>query len=122
MTGESMPADVTVGDTVLGGTVCVGGRLVVKATRLGADTHLAHMLRLVEEAQNQKANVQRLADRIAGVFVPAVIGVALLTLAGWLLAGGTNEEAFERGAFRADHRVPVRTWPGDSHRADGGLR
>ncbi len=94
MTGESMPADVTVGDTVLGGTVCVGGRLVVKATRLGADTHLAHMLRLVEEAQNQRANVQRLADRIAGVFVPAVIGVALLTLAGWLLAGGTNEEAF----------------------------
>jgi P-type Cu+ transporter len=94
MTGESMPADVTVGDTVLGGTVCVGGRLVVRATRLGADTHLAQMLRLVEDAQNQKANVQRLADRIAGVFVPAVIGVALITLAGWLLAGGTNEQAF----------------------------
>ena len=52
------------------------------------------MLRLVEDAENQKANVQRLADRIAGVFVPAVIGIALLTLAGWLLAGGTNEEAF----------------------------
>ena len=94
MTGESMPADVTVGDTVLGGTVCAGGRLVVSATRLGADTHLAQMLRLVEDAQNQKANVQRLADRIAGVFVPAVIGIALITLAGWLLVGGTNEEAF----------------------------
>jgi len=94
MTGESMPADVTVGDTVLGGTVCVGGRLVVRATRLGADTHLAQMLRLVEDAQNQKANVQRLADRIASVFVPAVIGIALVTLAGWLLAGGTNEQAF----------------------------
>ena len=95
MTGESMPADVTVGDTVLGGTVCVGGRLVVKATRLGADTQLAQMLRLVEDAQNQKANVQRVADRIAGVFVPAVIGIALVTLAGWLLIGGTNEEAFD---------------------------
>ena len=94
MTGESMPADVTVGDTVLGGTVCVGGRLVVRAMRLGTDTHLAQMLRLVEDAQNQKANVQRLADRIAGVFVPAVIGIALITLAGWLLAGGTDEQAF----------------------------
>ncbi len=94
MTGESMPVDVTVGDTVLGGTVCVGGRLVVRATKLGAETHLAQMLRLVEDAQNQKANVQRLADRIAGVFVPAVIGIALITLAGWLLAGKSNEEAF----------------------------
>ncbi len=94
MTGESVPADVTVGDTVLGGTVCVGGRLVVRATRLGAETQLAQMLRLVEDAQNQKADVQRLADRIAGVFVPAVIAIALVTLAGWLLVGGTNEEAF----------------------------
>ncbi len=94
MTGESMPTDVTVGDAVLGGTVCVGGRLVVRATRLGADTHLAQMLRLVEDAQNQKADVQRLADRIAGVFVPAVIGIALLTLTCWLLLGGTNQEAF----------------------------
>jgi P-type Cu+ transporter len=94
MTGESMPADVTLGDTVLGGTVCVGGRLVVRATRLGADTYLAQMLRLVEDAQNQKANVQRLADRIAGIFVPAVVGIALITLAGWLLVGGTNEQAF----------------------------
>jgi Cu+-exporting ATPase len=94
MTGESMPADVAVGDTVLGGTVCVGGRLVVRATRIGADTHLAHMLRLVEDAQNQKAHVQRVADRIAGVFVPVVVGIALATLAAWLLVGGTNEQAF----------------------------
>lgn len=94
MTGESMPADVAVGDTVLGGTVCVGGRLVVRATRIGGDTHLAHMLRLVEDAQNQKAHVQRVADRIAGVFVPVVVGIALATLAGWLLVGGTNEQAF----------------------------
>ena len=94
MTGESVPADVTVGDAVLGGTVCVGGRLVVRATKLGADTQLAQMLRLVEDAQNQKADVQRLADRIAGVFVPAVICIALITLAGWLLLGGTHEEAF----------------------------
>ena len=74
--------------------MCVGGRLVVRATRLGAETQLAQMLRLVEDAQNQKADVQRLADRIAGVFVPTVIGIALVTLAGWLLVGGTNEEAF----------------------------
>ena len=94
MTGESVPADVTVGDTVLGGTVCVGGRLVVRATKVGAETQLAQMLRLVEDAQNQKADVQRVADRIAGVFVPAVIGIALVTLAGWLLVGGTDEEAF----------------------------
>ena len=94
MTGESVPADVTVGDTVLGGTVCAGGRLVVMATKLGADTQLAQMLRLVEDAQNQKADVQRLADRIAGVFVPVVVAIALITLACWLLLGGTNEEAF----------------------------
>ena len=94
MTGESVPADVTVGDTVVGGTVCVGGRLVVRATKLGSDTQLAQMLRLVEDAQNQKADVQRLADRIAGVFVPVVIGITLVTLMAWLLIGGTSEQAF----------------------------
>lgn len=94
MTGESVPADVTVGEPVLGGTVCVGGRLVVRATKLGAQTQLAQMLRLVEDAQNQKADVQRLADRIAGVFVPCVIGISVLTLFGWLVTGGTSEEAF----------------------------
>ena len=121
VTGESVPADVIVGDTVLGGTVCVGGRLVVRATKVGAETQLAQMLRLVEDAQNQKADVQRVADRIAGVFVPAVIGIALVTLAGWLLVGGTDEEAFERGALRLDHCLSVRTGPGNPDCVDGGL-
>ncbi len=94
MTGESLPADVTTGDQVLGGTVAVGGRLVVRATKVGVDTQLAQMVRLVEDAQNQKAGVQRLADRVTGVFVPAVLVIALLTLIGWLWAGGSTEQAF----------------------------
>ena len=73
MTGESLPVDVGPGDPVVGGTVAVGGRLVVRATKVGRDTQLAHMLRLVEDAQNEKAAVQRLADRISAVFVPAVL-------------------------------------------------
>lgn len=71
-----------------------GGRLVVRAARVGSDTQLAQMARLVEEAQNGKAQVQRLADRVSGVFVPVVIGLALLTLAGWLLAGASASAAF----------------------------
>jgi P-type Cu+ transporter len=94
LTGESVPVDVTVGDLVVGGTVCVGGRLVVRAAKVGADTQLAHMLRLVEEAQNQKAAVQRLADRVAGVFVPVVVGISILTFVGWIWADGTTEQAF----------------------------
>jgi len=94
MTGESLPVDVAPGDRVVGGTVSVGGRLVVRATSVGRDTQLAHMVRLVEDAQNEKAAVQRLADRISGVFVPAVLGIAVVTLAGWLLAGGSSERAF----------------------------
>ena len=94
MTGESLPVDVALGDRVVGGTVSVGGRLVVEATKVGRDTRLAHMVRLVENAQNEKAAVQRLADRIAGVFVPAVLGIALVTLAVWLLVGGATEHAF----------------------------
>jgi Cu+-exporting ATPase len=94
MTGESVPEEVGPGDRVVGGTVAVGGRLVVRATEVGLDTQLAHMVRLVEEAQHQKAAVQRLADRIAAVFVPAVIVAALATLAGWLLAGSAGEQAF----------------------------
>ncbi len=93
-TGESMPADVGPGDAVIGGTVVVGGRLVVRATSVGSDTQLAHMVRLVEDAQNQKAAVQRLADRISGVFVPAVLAIAVGTLIGWLLGGGSTEHAF----------------------------
>jgi len=94
MTGESLPADVAPGDRVVGGTVSVGGRLVVRATSVGRDTQLAHMVRLVEDAQNEKAAVQRVADRISGVFVPTVLAIAVVTLAGWLLAGGSSERAF----------------------------
>ncbi len=94
MTGESLPVDVAPGDDVVGGTVAVGGRLVVRATKVGRDTQLAHMIRLVENAQNQKAAVQRLADRIAAVFVPAVLVIALMTLAVWLLVEGPTERAF----------------------------
>ena len=97
MTGESLPVDVIPGDRVVGGTVSVGGRLVVQATKVGGDTQLAHMVRLVENAQNEKAAVQRLADRIAGVFVPAVLVTALVTLAAWLLVGGSSQQAFSAG-------------------------
>ena len=94
MTGESLAVDVAPSDQVFGGTIAVGGRLVVRATKVGRDTQLAHMMRLVEDAQNDKAAVQRLADRISGVFVPAVLVFAALTLSGWLLAGGSAEQAF----------------------------
>ncbi|MGC0377195.1 heavy metal translocating P-type ATPase [Streptomyces sp. SAI-229] len=94
LTGESVPVDVTVGDTVTGATVNAGGRLVVEATRIGADTRLARMAKLVEEAQNGKAQVQRLADRIAGVFVPAVLLIAAGTFGTWLGATGDTVAAF----------------------------
>ncbi|ELS53426.1 heavy metal translocating P-type ATPase [Streptomyces viridochromogenes] len=84
LTGESVPVDVTVGDAVTGATVNAGGRLVVEATRVGADTQLARMAKLVEDAQNGKAEVQRLADRISAVFVPAVILLAVATFGAWL--------------------------------------
>lgn len=87
MTGESVPVDVHPGDAVTGGTVSVSGRLVVRATKVGAETQLAQMMQLVERAQNEKAAVQRLADRISGIFVPIVLVVAAATLAGWLLTG-----------------------------------
>jgi heavy metal translocating P-type ATPase len=93
MTGESVPGEIGAGDTVLGGTVALAGRLVVRATRVGKDTQLAQLVALVERAQTEKAGVQRLADRISGVFVPIVIGLALVTLAGWLLTGGSLEHA-----------------------------
>ena len=94
LTGESVPVEVGPGDAVTGATVNAGGRLVVRATRVGSDTQLAQMARLVEEAQNGKAQVQRLADRVSGVFVPLVLGLALVTLAGWLLAGAAASAAF----------------------------
>ncbi|MFF0135744.1 heavy metal translocating P-type ATPase [Streptomyces sp. NPDC005227] len=94
LTGESVPVDVTVGATVTGATVNAGGRLVVEATRIGADTQLARMARLVEDAQNGKAEVQRLADRISGVFVPVVLLIALGTFAVWIAATGDPAAAF----------------------------
>lgn len=87
LTGESVPVEVGEGDGVTGATVNVGGRLVVRAVRVGDDTQLAHMAKLVEEAQSGKADVQRLADRISAVFVPVVIGIALATLGAWLAFG-----------------------------------
>ncbi|WP_329217587.1 heavy metal translocating P-type ATPase [Streptomyces sp. NBC_01485] len=94
LTGESVPADVGPGDAVTGATVNAGGRLVVEATRIGADTRLARMARLVEEAQTGKAEVQRLADRISGIFVPVVLLIALATFGGWLGVTGDTVAAF----------------------------
>ncbi|WP_411093997.1 heavy metal translocating P-type ATPase [Streptomyces sp. 021-3] len=94
LTGESVPVDVAPGDQVTGATVNTGGRLTVEATRIGADTQLARMARLVEQAQNGKAAVQRLADRVSAVFVPVVLVLALGTLVGWLLATDDATAAF----------------------------
>ncbi|RSS01290.1 cation-translocating P-type ATPase [Streptomyces sp. WAC00469] len=94
LTGESVPVDVGVGDAVTGATVNAGGRLVVEATRVGADTQLARMAKLVEDAQNGKAQVQRLADRISAVFVPVVLLIALGTLVGWLFVSGDVTASF----------------------------
>ena len=94
LTGESVPVEVGVGDVVTGATVNAGGRLVVRATRVGAETQLAQMARLVEDAQNGKAQVQRLADRISGVFVPVVIALAVAVLGFWVGTGTGLEAAF----------------------------
>jgi Cu+-exporting ATPase len=94
LTGESVPQEVAEGDAVTGATVNSGGRLVVRATRVGADTQLAQMAQLVKDAQSGKARVQRLADRISGVFVPIVLAIALVTLIVWLLTGHGAEAAF----------------------------
>ncbi|RSN54188.1 heavy metal translocating P-type ATPase [Amycolatopsis sp. WAC 04182] len=94
LTGESVPVEVVPGDTVAGATVNAGGRLVVRATRVGADTQLAQMAKLVEAAQTGKAQVQRLADRVSAVFVPIVIALAAGTLMFWLGTGGSVAAAF----------------------------
>ncbi|MCI2238379.1 heavy metal translocating P-type ATPase [Paenibacillus sp. TRM 82003] len=94
LTGEPVPVEVGVGDAVTGATVNAGGRLVVRATSVGAGTRLAQMARMVEDAQSGKAAVQRLADRVSGVFVPVVLLISLATLAGWLLTGHGAEAAF----------------------------
>ena len=94
LTGESVPVEVGPGDSVVGATVNAGGRIVVRATRIGSDTQLAQMARLVEEAQNGKAEVQRLADRVSGIFVPIVIALAVATLGFWLGTGAGLTAAF----------------------------
>jgi P-type Cu+ transporter len=94
LTGESVPVEVRPGDTVVGATVNAGGRLVVRASRIGSDTQLAQMARMVTEAQNGKAQVQRLADRVSGVFVPLVIALAAGTLGFWLGTGNGSTLAF----------------------------
>lgn len=94
VTGESVPVEVREGDPVTGATVNAGGRIVVRATRVGDDTRLAQIARLVDAAQAGKADVQRLVDRISAVFVPVVIGIAILTLAAWLLLGNDPASAF----------------------------
>ncbi|MFH8799440.1 heavy metal translocating P-type ATPase [Streptomyces sp. NPDC017936] len=94
LTGESVPVDVGPGDPVTGATVNAGGRLVVEAARIGADTRLARMARLVEDAQNGKAEVQRLADRVAGIFVPVVLLIASAAFGGWLGLTGDTVAAF----------------------------
>lgn len=93
MTGEAKPTRVRPGGQVIGGTTVLDGRLIVEAAAVGADTQFAGMVRLVEQAQAQKADAQRLADRISSVFVPAVLVIAALTAAGWLIAGGQPDRA-----------------------------
>ena len=97
LTGESVPVEVAPGDSVIGATVNVGGRLIVRATKVGADTALAQIARLVTEAQSGKAAAQRLADRVSGVFVPIVIAIAVATLAFWIGAGAGGAFAFSAG-------------------------
>lgn len=94
LTGESVPVEVAAGDAVVGATVNAGGRLIVRATRVGSDTQLAQMAKLVEDAQSGKADVQRLADRVSGIFVPIVIAIAVATLGAWLGAGFPAAAAF----------------------------
>jgi Cu+-exporting ATPase len=97
MTGESIPAEAVAGDTVVAGTIALSGRLVIRAVEVGPDTQLAHLIALVGRAQADKAAIQRLADRVSGVFVPLVLVAAAVTLAGWLLAGAAAEQAFSAG-------------------------
>ncbi|MDR1118516.1 MAG: HAD-IC family P-type ATPase [Bifidobacteriaceae bacterium] len=94
LTGESVPVEAGPGDQVAGATIAVEGRLVVRATRVGADTALAQIAKLVTDAQSGKAQIQRLADRVSGVFVPVVVGIAVVTLAAWLIATGEPARAF----------------------------
>lgn len=97
VTGEPVPVEVAPGDEVIGATVNANGSLVIEATRVGSDTALAQIIRLVEEAQGSRAEVQRLADRVASVFVPTAIGIALVTLVAWIVTGHDVNDAFTAG-------------------------
>ena len=97
MTGESVPVEAAAGDVVVAGTIALSGRLVVKAVEVGEHTQLAHLIALVGRAQADKAAIQRLADRVSGVFVPLVLTAAAVTLVGWLLVGAAAEQAFSAG-------------------------
>ncbi len=119
VTGESMPAEVGPGDPVTGATVNMSGRLVVRAIQVGSGTLLAQITRLVSQAQATKASAQRLADRIAAVFVPCVIALAVATLGFWLGTGLPAAAAVERGSRRPGGRVPVRARAGYADRPAG---
>ncbi len=97
LTGESMPVEASIGSRVTGGTIAADGRLIVEATSVGDDTRLAHLARLVEDAQSGKSRVQRLADRISSVFVPIVIALAVVTLLVWMIIGGFSGESIAAG-------------------------
>src|SRR6266702_1586701 len=97
MTGEPVPVDASAGDAVTGGTIALTGRLVVRAVQVGEHTQLAQLVALVGRAQADKAAIQRLADRVCGVFVPVILAAAALTLSGWLVAGAGAERAFSAG-------------------------
>ena len=122
LTGEPVPVEVGERSAVVGATINTWGRLVVEATKVGADTALAQIVRLVSEAQGSKAPIQRLADRVSAVFVPIVLALSAVTLAGWLLATGDAARGLHRGRRRPHHRLPVRARPGDAHGADGRHR
>ena len=122
MTGESVPAEVAVGSAVTAGTVVVSGRLIVRAAKTGQDTQLAHLIALVEHAQADKSRIQRLADRICGVFVPRGAGRVRADAGRVAGRGQPGRAGVQRRAGRADHRLPVRAGPGDPGRAGGGVR
>ncbi len=122
LTGEPVPVEVGPGAEVAGATINASGRLVVRATKVGADTALAQIARLVAEAQAGKAPIQRLVDRVSAVFVPIVIGVALVDARRLARCDRRRVGRVHRGRRRADHRLPVRARPRDADRADGRHR
>ena len=121
LTGESLPVEKGPGASVVGGTVNRTGSFSFRATRVGADTMLARIIRLVEEAQGSQAPIQRLADRVAAVFVPIVLGIAALTFAAWWLFGPEPAvfHALTNAVARARHRLPVRHGPRHADRDHG---